>query len=83
MSEIGKRVNWVVLIIGIMVISPEPAHAYIDPGSGSYVIQVALASVFGFLFVLKSYWVSLKTMVARMFAKPQQNESATQQSKTQ
>ncbi|MCE3233909.1 MAG: hypothetical protein K0Q50_89 [Vampirovibrio sp.] len=83
MSEIGKRANWALLIIGIMAISPEPAQAYIDPGSGSYVIQVALASLFGFLFVLKSYWVSLKTMVSRMFSKSQQNESATQQSKTQ
>lgn len=31
-------------------------HAYLDPGSGSFIIQLLLASLVGGLFILKTYW---------------------------
>ena len=40
--------------------APQTAHAYLDPGTGSMVLQVILASVMGGLFVLKRYWHRLK-----------------------
>lgn len=58
------------LISDFMLILPAPVHAYIDPGSGSYVIQAALASVFGALFLIKSYWISIKNFVMSKFSKP-------------
>lgn len=33
----------VMLVIGLFVV-PKGAHAYLDPGTGSYVIQVVIAS---------------------------------------
>ena len=32
------------------------AHAYLDPGAGSYIIQILLASLFGALLILKVFW---------------------------
>ena len=32
------------------------AHAYLDPGTGSYVLQILIASLFGALFMLKMFW---------------------------
>jgi hypothetical protein len=32
------------------------AHAYIDAGSGSLLIQVLIAGMFGFLFTAKLFW---------------------------
>jgi hydrogenase-4 membrane subunit HyfE len=78
----NKCFNMVLLIVAILVVAPQPAHAYIDPGSGSYVLQVALASLFGFLFVLKSSWVNLKTMITSKFSKSRQHDSLAQQNKT-
>jgi hypothetical protein len=33
--------------------------AYLDPGTGSYALQVLLAALFGGLFALKQSWSSL------------------------
>jgi hypothetical protein len=33
-----------------------PAHAYLDPGSGSMLVQVLVAGVAGAAFILRLYW---------------------------
>jgi len=33
---------------------------YIDPGSGSYLVQVIIAAVLGFLFYFKNIWFRIK-----------------------
>ena len=30
--------------------------AYLDPGSGSFILQILLASILGALFLVRSYW---------------------------
>ena len=32
------------------------SHAYLDPGSGSFILQILVAAHFGGLFLIKSYW---------------------------
>ena len=34
---------------------------YVDPGSGSYLIQVIIAAIFGAWFWLRGYWWKFKT----------------------
>jgi hypothetical protein len=34
---------------------------YVDPSSGSYLIQVIVAAVLGSLFWIKSYWYRIKS----------------------
>jgi hypothetical protein len=36
------------------------ANAYIDAGSGSYLMQMAIAGCVGGLFTMKSYWGQIK-----------------------
>lgn len=33
---------------------------YIDPGSGSYILQVIIAAVLGISFFFKNFWLSVK-----------------------
>ena len=40
--------------------------AYLDPGTGSYVLQLALASVFGALYAARHAWAQLKGKVLRV-----------------
>jgi hypothetical protein len=35
---------------------PDNAHAYIDPGTGSIVIQVLIAGFLGAVFILRTFW---------------------------
>lgn len=43
-------------VICISLILATPAHAYLDPGSGSFILQILIASIVGALFLLKQYW---------------------------
>ena len=42
-----------------------PIFAYIDPGTGSYILQVLLAAFVGGLFMLKVFWKSIKLFFQR------------------
>lgn len=42
-----------------VLLLPAPGHAYVDPGTGSYALQMALAGFFALLFAGKSLWRSL------------------------
>ena len=37
-----------------------PAHAYLDPGTGSMVLQLLLGGLAGALMVVKLYWEKIK-----------------------
>lgn len=52
-----------------------PAEAYIDAGSGSYVLQILFATLFGAAFTVKSTFANIK---AAMLAKrAQRSETKT------
>ena len=38
------------------LIVPRPARAYLDAGTGSYLIQIVIAFVAGGLFMFKAFW---------------------------
>jgi multisubunit Na+/H+ antiporter MnhC subunit len=43
------------------------AHAYLDPGTGSFIIQAVVAGVATTLFLLKLYYSRLKAAFKRWF----------------
>ena len=45
---------FVVLVMLIAVATP--AHAYVDAGSGSYMLQMSLAGLLGVVFSIKLTW---------------------------
>ncbi len=53
------RVTCVVLLLWVGVVPV--AQAYLDPGTFSFVIQTLVAALVGALFVIKSYWISIKS----------------------
>lgn len=52
-----------VLVACLLLMTVRPAHAYLDPGTGSYALQIGLAGLFGALFALKSFWRRLAQTV--------------------
>jgi hypothetical protein len=48
------------LLAAVLVAAFErPAHAYLDPGSGSMLMQVLLGGVAGVAVIVKLYWRGL------------------------
>jgi hypothetical protein len=44
--------------------------AYLDPGTGSYALQILLATLFGGMFALKQSWVEVKDWLSTRFGRP-------------
>lgn len=53
-----------VIISLLSFLSIESAHAYLDPGTGSMIIQAVIGAVAGALFFIKTYWANIKAFFA-------------------
>ncbi|MCG9966648.1 hypothetical protein L9W92_01075 [Pelotomaculum terephthalicicum JT] len=40
----------------LLIALPQYAFAYVDPGTGSYILQILLAGIIGIPFIIKSKW---------------------------
>lgn len=58
--------NLVFLTAVYTVIFPPKAHAYLDPGTGSYIIQVVAATLFAGLFLVKTWWNEISKAFLRI-----------------
>ena len=56
-------------VLGATFVWTDTGHAYLDPGSGSYVFQMIIAGLVGGLFAIKMSWVKIKASIKRFFAK--------------
>lgn len=54
--------------------------AYLDPGSGSYLIQLLIAALLGGAFVIKAFWRQIVAFFARIF-KGKKEETTDEQPK--
>ena len=48
------------LLVASVSLVPAEAHAYIDPGAGSYLVQVLVAGVMGAVMVARTHWQRIK-----------------------
>lgn len=49
-------------------------RAYLDPGSGSFILQLLLATLLGLGFVIKAYWKKLVRLFKRRSEDVQEQE---------
>jgi hypothetical protein len=57
------------LFLLYIVFNPCILYAYVDPGSGSYFFQVLIATILGFLYVIKLYWKRIIEWTRNKFSK--------------
>ena len=69
-----KFASLIILLLVFSLIFAKHAHAYIDPGSGSYIIQIILATVLGGLFAIKLYWKKIKSYFSNLFSRGRKKE---------
>lgn len=76
MKKIVKQIIFLSLF-GLFVL-PMPALAYLDPGTGSYVIQMVAAALFGGAFIFKTWWKEIKHFVSKVTSR--KGDSASEKS---
>jgi hypothetical protein len=50
-------------------------YGYIDPGSGSYIIQILIAAMVAVSFTVKIFWRKIKQFFKQIFSKKEKNNS--------
>ena len=52
----------------------ERTMAYLDPGSGSFLLQLLIAALLGSLFAMRTYWGKIKSFFSRRFSRQKPEE---------
>jgi drug/metabolite transporter (DMT)-like permease len=65
------------LLHSVAFVAPQPAHAYIDPGTGSYIFQMLIAGLIGGLFAMKQFWRRGMSFFKRLFGEKGNGDSQT------
>lgn len=75
-SRIGTGALFAVLAWSFLA---QDAHAYVDPGTGSYIFQVILAALLGALFMLKVFWARITGFFRNRFSRSEEAGSRPSQ----
>jgi hypothetical protein len=60
-----KRLVAALVLLFVTVGLSEHAHAYVDLGTGSYMLQLLVAGMFGMIFAAKSLWAKMRLLFSR------------------
>jgi hypothetical protein len=61
----------------LVLFASEEAFAYIDPASGSYILQLILAGLLGAAFAIKMMWRRIRAFVGRLLGGSKDTESGS------
>ena len=65
-------------LVGCIVLA-EPSYAYLDPGTGSIILQSLLAGVAVAIGLLRLYWYRFKAFLSGLTGKSNESESKDEQ----
>lgn len=57
------------LTVFVFNLATRRVHAYLDPGTGSYILQLLIGGAVGGLFILKTYWFALKDRITSFISR--------------
>lgn len=66
---------FVVLALSFLVF-PQRAYAYLDPGTGSYLLQLLIAGILGASMAIKIFWVNIKAFFSKSSSKGEETGDA-------
>jgi hypothetical protein len=61
--------SWCLLAALLLFSVAGEAEAYLDPGTGSYILQILIASLLAAGFTLKIFWRQVKFFVVNLFSR--------------
>ena len=53
----------------LFIFFTQDVHAYLDLGTGSYILQMLIAGIFGGILAIKIFWTKIKTTTKNIFSK--------------
>jgi hypothetical protein len=74
LTRAGRLAATLLVLVASFVAVPKPVYAYIDPGTGSLVIQAVLAAVLTVGATVKVFWHQIKEKYRKLFHKNEQEK---------
>ena len=65
MKKTKHLARFTLLLVVLVLASSQPLAAYIDPGSGSYLLQILVAGLLGASFAVKRFWGNIVAVFRR------------------
>ncbi|PLX20330.1 hypothetical protein C0584_06160 [Candidatus Parcubacteria bacterium] len=62
-------------MFSLFLLSANTANAYLDAGTGSYVLQLVLGGILGGLFILKSYFRKIIFLFRKIITKKEKKSN--------
>jgi hypothetical protein len=76
MNKLNTVIFKSILLCSIIVLTYfRDAYAYLDPGTGSYFIQMLLAGILAFAVAIKIFWKRIVFFVSGLFSKSDKKET--------
>ena len=60
----------------LLLALPSIAHAYLDPGTGSYVVQLLIGGLLGGLFAMGVFWRRVVASFKRIFKRGSRDDGS-------
>jgi len=57
------------------MINPTIAYAYLDPGTGSIILQAIIGFIAASITAISVYWIKFKSIISRIFLKKRKKEN--------
>lgn len=73
------RIRGLMIIVWLTVLYASPAHAYLDPGTGSIILQGLLAGIAAAMAAAGLYWARLKSFFSSLFSSKKLPDSNPEQ----
>jgi hypothetical protein len=69
MRRLRKSAELIILTAALFLIYARNAFAYIDPGTGSFVLQLIIGALLGAAFAVKSFWKNIKAFFSKLLSR--------------
>ncbi len=64
----------ILIILPLLMLVPSPSYAYLDPGTGSMVLQIILGGIAGLALFGRIFWRKLRTSLFSKDSPPSEPE---------
>jgi hypothetical protein len=61
------------ILIVVFILNAKKVYAYLDPGSGSFILQIIIGAILGGLVTIKIYFHKIKSFFIKLFHRQNKN----------
>ena len=74
MNGFAFRKETIILAGLLVLVVNRTAFGYIDPGTGSFILQVLLGSLLGAAVAVKMFWRQIRGILGRLFSRRRKDD---------